>query len=466
MALSPTEGRAVAALSIGLFAVQIDFFALSLALPSMAVELNETTTNLQWVLSAYMISIGAAMIPAGRLGDLRGHRRIVVVGLIIFGGASLVCAIAGSLWVLILFRVVQGLGAAALLTVSVALISNAVAEERRAAAIGILFGIANIGTALGPFVGGLLTEQLSWRYLFVINVPLAIVAIVLSLRWLPKSAGGTGVRIDFVGLGLIAAAVVTLAYAADLGGVAGTNPLFIVGMLIVSAILFVAFVMAERRISDPLIDLSLFRNRPFVTITLGGTVSNVAYAVTILATTIYLQEGRGLSPIMAGIVFLAPSVAVAISGPVAGRLASWKPVTALLPAVLALGGLGLLAVSSTDLWGLYVPLLGLTGMALGLGWTLPNIGTQAAVEPARAGEAAGVSLTTIVTVAGVGVALAGTLIELGGAGAADIEGATKGLLRGVAALSIATAIVLAVLFRRQSRDRSDRAAASAGLQGT
>jgi len=142
--LTPTEIRAVVALAVGMFCVQVDFFALNLALPRMAVDLNETTTNLQWVISAYMIAVGAAMIPGGRLGDLRGHRRIVVAGLAVFGGASLVCGLSSSYGLLIGFRAVQGLGAAALFTVSLAAISNAVASDHRALAIGALFGIANI----------------------------------------------------------------------------------------------------------------------------------------------------------------------------------------------------------------------------------------------------------------------------------------------------------------------------------
>ena len=140
----------------------------------------------------------------GRLGDLRGHRRIVVAGLAVFGGASLICGLSFSYGLLIGFRAVQGLGAAALFTVSVAAISNAVASDHRAAAIGALYGIANIGTALGPFIGGLLTEQLSWRWVFFLNVPLAAVAIFCCLRWLPaKPPAGATVRIDWVGLALV-----------------------------------------------------------------------------------------------------------------------------------------------------------------------------------------------------------------------------------------------------------------------
>ncbi len=459
MKFTGAEIRAVAAVAVGMFCVQVDFFALSLALPRMASELGETTTNMQWVLSAYMIAVGAALIPAGRLGDLRGHRRVLVVGLVIFGGSSLICGLANSYPLLIAFRSLQGLGAATLLTVSVASVTNTVTEQRRAAAIGALFGAANVGTALGPFIGGLLTEQFSWRWVFLLNVPLAAVAIVCCLMWLPKTKpSGPSTRIDWLGLVLVSAGIVAVAYAADRGGDWGwTSPLFL-GCLALAALLMVAFVVTERRVQDPLVDLSLFRNSAFVRITLGGTVANIVYAITVLSTTIYLQEARGLSPIMAGVVFLAPSVAVAISGPLAGRLASWQPVPVLIPATLIFGGASLLAVSAVDAWALYVPLLGITGFALGLGWALPNIGIQGVVEPARAGEAAGVSLTALVAIGGIAVAVAGTLIEAGGGGPAGAAAGTKDLLRGAAVLSVVAGVILLVAARRTGR--SDAAAHS------
>jgi EmrB/QacA subfamily drug resistance transporter len=455
MRLTPAEIRAVIALAVGMFCVQVDFFALSLALPQMAVDLNQTTTNMQWVLSAYMIAVGATMIPAGRLGDLRGHRRIVVAGLVVFAGASLVCGLSSSYGLLIGFRALQGLGAAAIFTVSVAAISTAVANDHRGVAIGALYGIANIGTALGPFIGGLLTEQLSWRWVFFLNVPLAAVAIFCCLRWLPSMPpAGATVRIDWLGLVLVSSAVVAVAYAADRGGEWGWSSPALIGLLAFAVVLLVVFTVVERRVRDPLIDLSLFRNRAFVLITVGGTIANIVYTATVLSTTIYLQDGRGLSPTVAGLVFLAPSVAVALSGPLAGRLAARRPVPVLIPATLMLGGVSLLATSAANAWGAYVPLLGLTGIALGLGWTLPSIGTQTVVDPARAGEAAGVNLTVMVTIAGVGVAVAGTLIELGGTGTAQIVGATKEVLRLVSVLSIvggAVLLAITLIGRRMRR---------------
>jgi hypothetical protein len=150
-------------------------------------------------------------------------------------------------------------------------------------------------------------------------------------------------------------------------------------------------------------------------------------------------------------------MAVALSGPLAGRLAGWQPVPVLIPATMMLGGVSLLVTSAVNAWGAYLPLLGITGFTLGLGWTLPSIGTQTVVDPARAGEAAGVNLTVMVTIAGIAVAVAGTLIELGSAGTADIIGATKGVLRLVSVLSlVGGAVLLAItLIGRRSRRSSD-----------
>jgi MFS family permease len=374
---------------------------------------------------------------------------------VVFGGASLVCGLSSSYGLLIGFRALQGLGAAAIFTVSVSAISTAVASDHRGVAIGALYGIANIGTALGPFIGGLLTEQLSWRWVFFLNVPLAAVAILCCLRWLSSTPpAGATVRIDWLGLVLVSSAVVAVAYAADRGGEWGWSSPALIGLLALDVVLLVVFTVVERRVRDPLINMSLFRNRAFVLITVGGTIANIVYTATVLSTTIYLQDGRGLSPTVAGLVFLAPSVAVALSGPLAGRLAARRPVPVLIPATLLLGGVSLLATSAANAWGAYVPLLGLTGIALGLGWTLPSIGTQTVVDPARAGEAAGVNLTVMVTIAGVGVAVAGTLIELGRTGTAQIVGATKEVLRLISVLSIvggAVLLAITLIGRRMRR---------------
>ena len=441
-----------------MFCVQVDFFALSLALPRMAVDLNETTTNMQWVLSAYMIAVRAAMIPGGRLGDLRGHRRIVVAGLAVFGGASLICGLSFSYGLLIGFRAVQGLGAAALFTVSVAVISNAVASDHRAAAIGALYGIANIGTALGPFIGGLLTEQLSWRWVFFLNVPLAAVAIFCCLRWLPAKppAGGDGAhRLGGIGAGQL---------RCRRGGVRG-RPRRGMGLELAEVDRFAG----PRRCA-----LRRLRRRG------AARAGSVDQPSSLPESALRIDHRRRhdrehrlhgdcavYDDLSAGRARTQPDCCRhGISRAIRGRGAVWSvswPTRGVATgaraysATMILGGVRLLVTSAVNAWGAYLPLLGITGFALGLGWTLPSIGTQTVVDPARAGEAAGVNLTVMVTIAGIAVAVAGTLIELGSAGTADIIGATKGVLRLVSVLSlVGGAVLLAITpIGRRSRRSSE-----------
>ena len=194
----------LAAVSTALFCVQIDYFAMNLALPRMATDLNSTATDLQWVISVYMLALGAFMVPAGRIGDIFGRRRALLAGIALFGIASALCAIAPSAAVVIVFRAVQGVGAALIFPVSVSVLTNAFPAVRAGHAIGLAYGIAGLGNAAGPMVGGLLTQTLGWRWIFWLLVPLALVAFVIGAVTVPESSDDTVPRrIDVTGLALI-----------------------------------------------------------------------------------------------------------------------------------------------------------------------------------------------------------------------------------------------------------------------
>src|SRR5206468_1445332 len=157
--------------SMALFCVQIDYFAVNLALPQMAIDLKTTTTDLQWVISVYMLALGAFMVPAGRIGDIFGRRRALLAGVALFGLASALCALAPSASLVVAFRVLQGIGASLIFPVSVSVLTNAFPAARSGHAIGLAYGIAGLGNAAGPLVGGLLTETVGWRWIFWLNVP-------------------------------------------------------------------------------------------------------------------------------------------------------------------------------------------------------------------------------------------------------------------------------------------------------
>lgn len=210
--------RVLVGVSLAMFLVDLDFFALNLALPSMARDLHATTTDMQWVISGYMLTGGALLIAGGRIGDILGRRRMLLTGIAIFALASLACGLAPAKEVVFGFRVIQGVGAAILFPVSVAVITNAFPEQRRAAAIGDVYGLAAIGTAVGPFVGGAISQHLGWRWVFLFNLPFAILAFALVSGAVVESRDQTAPRrIDFPGLAAVAGGVGAITLAVDRG---------------------------------------------------------------------------------------------------------------------------------------------------------------------------------------------------------------------------------------------------------
>jgi MFS family permease len=434
--------RILLAVSLAMFLVQLDFFALNLALPQMAHELHVTTTDMQWAISGYMLAVGAFMIPGGRLGDILGRKRVLLVGVALFGVTSLAAGLSGSAGMVIAFRVLQGVGAALSFPVGIAALTNAFPEERRQAAIGNAYGIAAAGTALGPFVGGALSE-LSWRWVLIFNVPLALAALLLGLGSMEESRDLTAPRtIDVKGVAAVALGIAALTFAVDRGDTWGWTSAATLGTFAVGALMLVAFVAIERRVRFPLVELSLFRNTPYVVITLAGMVSNICFCVTTFAVTIYLQEVRGLRPIEAGVVFLAPSLTLAVMGPLSGRIGPrFRPIGVMATAIGA-GSVGLLILSGAHAWALFVPAFALFGAGLGFGWSFVSVATQSAVKPERAGEASGVTLTIVVAVAGLCVATAATLLEVLQAGGATAGEANEQLLRwtAIGALAVSAAL--------------------------
>ncbi len=399
------------AVSLALFCIQIDFFALNLAVPAIGRTFEASPHSVQWTLSAYMLSLGSLFILGGRLGDIFGRRRTLLAGVALFGGASAGAALAPDLAILVAWRVAQGAGAALVFPVGIAVLSNAYPEARRAKALGLAFAVANVGTALGPFVGGGLAGGPGWRWIFWLLVPLCVVSFGLAARTVPDTRDpGTPRRIDLVGAALVVGGVALLSVAVDEGESWGWASAPTVGALVGSAVLLAVFMTHEWRVPNPLIDLGLLRNLPFVLVTSLGAVSNVCYAVTVFVVAIYLQEVRGLSPLAAGAVFLAPSIMVALSGPLGARLVRRFRPTAVMAAAGVFTGITLLLLTvPAPAWASIV-VFAACGLGLGLGWTFANIATQDVVRPERAGEASGVVLEVLVTMGGIGVAAASTLV--------------------------------------------------------
>jgi MFS family permease len=439
----------LAAVSMSIFVVQLDFFALNLALPAMADELDTTATGLQWVISGYMLALGAALIPAGRLGDLLGRKRVLLVGLLIFGATSLAAGLAPSAAVLITFRVIQGIGSAIIFSVAIAVLSNAFPADRRMRAIGNAYGFGAIATAVGPFIGGAMTVWIDWRAVLLVNVPVTLVAGYLVIKYVSESRDRTAPRtIDLPGAGLVASGIAAITLAVDRAGEWGFISADTLGLLALGLVLLVAFVGRERRVSFPLVDLALFSNHAYVGITLLGAIANVAFVVTTFAVTIYLQQVEGYAALAAGGIFVAASVALGAAGPLSGRLGERADVPLVMAVGTSVGALGLLLLAFGPPLGAFVAALVVFGGGYGIGWSMATIGTQAVVAKERAGEAAGVTLAIVIGAAGLAVALAGTIIGETGGDLIELGDSIEAMLLGLAAGSVVLSAPLYAWIRR------------------
>jgi EmrB/QacA subfamily drug resistance transporter len=409
----------------------------------MATDLDSTPADLQWVISVYMLTLGAFMVPAGRIGDIFGRRRVLLAGIALFGLASALCALAPSATLVIAFRALQGLGAALIFPVSVSVLTNALPAARASHAIGLAYGIAGLGNAAGPLIGGLLTETVGWRWVFWLNVPLTLVSLAIGACSITESADDTVPRrIDIAGLALITFGIglFTLAFdrAPNWGWLSASTAIAFAGSLVA----FAVFVVIENRVRWPLVDLSLVQNPRFTVLVVAGTIANIAYGVTIFLSTVYLQQVRGLDPLTAGLAFLGPSAGAALGGVLAGRLAASRPPVLVMGLTTVAAAVSLATLAASRTWTVYLPALTACGLTLGLVYAFTTVATQAVVRTERAGEAAGVTLTALVALAGVGVAVSGTALEMLERTGFSTGGAIDLILAVLAALLLPAGVVV------------------------
>lgn len=405
---------ALAALAAGACCVQLDAFALNPALPAVRDELHGAASATPWIVSGYLLAAGSLMPVAGRLGDLCGRRRMLALGAALFGVAAVLCALAPSLPLLVAARVLQGAGGALLMPAGLALLTHACPPEHARRATGRALGLAGLATVCGPFVGGVLARSVSWRAVFWLTVPLAVAAVLCARRAAESRDPEARRPFDTAGAAAATGALVCLvrwlqhpvAWGWAMGAVA-------LGAL---------FLRAERRSAAPLVDLALFRNRPYVALTVGGAFANSATVALLYVVPWVLQRGEGWSARDTGLAFLAPAAALAVGGPAAGRVrpTAAVPVMAgcLIAAAAALGWAAYGTGAAALLWAS-------TGaaVALGVAGGLALTGTQAVVRRERAGEASGVTKAVLTATAGLWLAVTGT-------GAGGVTGDRTGSLAG------------------------------------
>ncbi|MFG2533352.1 MFS transporter [Streptomyces sp. NPDC048516] len=412
---------ALVSVALGVFCIQLDSFALNLALSHIKSELGVTSGQLQWVISAYLLSCGTLMLGAGRMSDLFGRRRLLMAGLALFGLASLWCALAPSLPVLVAARMAQGAGGALIMPAGLALLTNVFPPAVRGRATGWALGIGGLATACGPFVGGALTDMVSWRAVFWLNVPLGVAAAFCARRAQESRDTTASERVDWPGLVTGTAAIAALAVFIDRGPVWGWVSPAGVGTLGLVALALAAFVRIELCTAEPLIAPALFRNGAFVALTAAGAVANAATVVFLFVVPLFLQEGRQLTPWAAGVAFLGPAVAMAAAAPFAGRVASARAVPVM---ATSLGAGAVVLLGAAFISGLppYLAAVTAGGAALGVGNALTLTATQGVIRPERAGEASGLTKTVITVAAGLGVVAAGSAADPGSTAATGDDG--------------------------------------------
>ena len=424
---------------VAVFMLVLDVSVVTVSLPALRADLGASFESSQWVLDAYAIALATLLLPAASFADLRGRKRTYLAGLGLFTLSSLACALAPSIVALSVARGVQGLGGATLLATALPLIGAAFPEPaERAGAIAAFGATLAIGIAVGPLVGGALTEALGWQAIFLVNVPVGLVTWVAASRRLAESADPAGRRLDILGVGLLGAGLLALVFATVRGNVEGWGSAPIVGGFAAAAVLLGAFLAVERRRRDPMLELALFGSVSFsaagvAVVALGGLIG------TLVPLAAMLEQGLGHTALQAGAEVLPVSFACLLSAAVTGQKLSPR----VAPRLLLAAGLWLVA-AGLDLmtlvrYGRGFPAL-LPGMALaGLGWGAVNVvATElalAAVEPARAGMATG----TLNVLRQIGMAAG--IAALG----AVYESATGGGLPAAAASSaLAGAIIAAV----------------------
>jgi DHA2 family methylenomycin A resistance protein-like MFS transporter len=393
------------AIALGYLMVIVDATIVNVALPAIGRELGGGVSDLQWVVDAYTVVFAGLLLSGGSLGDRLGARRVFDAGLAIFTLASAVCAAAPSVAVLIGARVAQGLGAALLVPSSLALLRATYQEPReRARAIGVWGATAGVGAASGPIIGGLLVGLISWRAVFVVNVPLGIGALLLASKQLPKAGERTATGFDPPGqlLGIIALTLLTLGVIQKQWWVVAA-----------SVPVAVAFVFAEYRNSEPMLPLSLFRGRKFSGATFVGLAINLGFYGQLFVLSLYFQHVRGLSPLTTGLALLPEGIFVAIASMLSGRLMGRTgPRVPMLAGLLcgAAGFAGLIAAGQTTPYLVLVAPLVAAGF--GMAFTMPAA-TAAVIEDAeaeQAGIASGVLNAARQAGGAIGVAVLGALV--------------------------------------------------------
>jgi EmrB/QacA subfamily drug resistance transporter len=455
------------AVCAGTFMLLVDVTIVNVALPGMARQLHTTFQDLQWVIDLYALVLAALVLTVGSVADRIGRRRTYLLGLALFAASSLTCGLAGNAALLIAARGVQGVGAAAMFATTMALISSSYSGRDRGVAFGAWGAVNGAAAAAGPIAGGLLTTHFGWRWIFLVNLPVSVVAVALTLLVVPESRDPHPRGVDLPGMVSFTAAAAALTYALIRGSfVSG----FTLGLLGAAVVALGVFVVVERWQPNPMLDLALLRNGSFTAMLAAGALLSAAAWAAMTYESLWLQSVLGLSAIQAGLVVLPCSLAAfTVSGGI-GRVLHRAPPRLLIGSgllVIAAGALAQAVIRPGSGWPVVVPGLVLVGAGAGLSVASLSATAMAAVPGSRAGMAAGTVSTFRQLGYAFGIAVLGDVFRAGVQHVAGHRLAAP-LSGGQAGAVMARSSGLADLVRRAFADGLDLtflAAAGMGLAG-
>ena len=451
------------AVCLSTFMLLLDVTIAVVALPDMAGSLHASLSDLQWVMDGYALALAALLLGTGAAADILGRRRVHVVGVMVFATASLLCGLASGPGMLVASRCLQGLGGAAMLATTLPLLGSVYQGKRRSVALGVWGAVSGAAAAVGPVLGGVLTDGPGWRWIFYVNLPVSVAAVWLTLKVVPESHGSRERRIDWAGTVTFAAFAGGLTYGAVRAGEHGWGETGTLVTFAAAVVALVCFVAVERRGADPLLDPRLFLKPAFSVLMLGALAFNAGAFGLMAYDSIWMQSLLGMSPVRGGAVFLWMSLSAFVVAAAGGRLLHG------VPARITVGG-GLLLIGSGQ-FCMTVLDAGSTASVLAPGMVLVGVGTGlvapgiagaalAAVPPERSGMAGGAVNTFRQLGLALGIAVYGTVLTsrmqstlprdaahalAGGAAGALRGGFSEHALRSAFASGLNTAAVVAGL---------------------
>lgn len=412
---SDTRWWALMVLCLGVLMIVLDTTIVNVALPSIRTDLGFSETTLVWVVNAYMLTFGGFLLLGGRLGDLFGHRKLFLSGIVLFTLASLACGMAQSQAMLVVARAVQGLGGAVVSAVALSLIMNLFPEPAgRAKAMGVYGFVCAAGGSIGVLLGGLLTDTLGWHWIFLVNLPIGVGVLVLCVMLIPAGRGQAGQRLDLGGAVAVTTALMLAVYAVVDGNQAGWMSARTLGLLAASAVLLALFLFIESRVSSPLMPLGLFRLRNVATANVAGVLWAAAMFAWFFTSALYMQLVLNYTPMQVGLAFLPANLIMAglslgLSAKIVMRWGFRLP----LAAGLGLASAGLALFARAPVGGGYVldvlPGMSLLGLGAGIALNPMLMAAMSDVEPEDSGLASGVVNTSFMMGGALGLALLASL---------------------------------------------------------